>query len=122
MILLYAHTSSVWLTNELMTQWYTSLSGLLQLLAWAAQFFLAAASLHFSSLSGHSSTISKVNGDIGQESLEAFDIWKRERDTCIFHAKYDRLKVHEYKLDPLMVPLNSYYVQILFLVCIRKEL
>lgn len=70
----YAHTSSVWLTYGLMTQWYTSLSGSLHCLAGTSQLFFSAASLQLSSLTGQPSTTFTVDLVTSHELLPAFNV------------------------------------------------
>lgn len=70
----YAHTSSVWLTYGLMTQWYTSLSGSLHCLAGTSQLFFSAASLQLSSLTGQPSTTFTVDLVTSHELLPASNV------------------------------------------------
>lgn len=90
----YAQTSSDWFENSFIVQWYTSLWGSSHWLAKAAQFFLSAATLHFSSLSGQSSTTSTVDGDTGQAVC-----WRK---TIVHH----HLK-YFYKLICFFSPLSN---------------
>lgn len=83
MFCLYAHTSSVWLTSVLMTQWYSSLLGSSHWLAYAVQFFLAAAFLHSSSLTGQSSTTCTVDLVTSHGLLPDTEVWKIKSEISI---------------------------------------
>lgn len=87
----YAHTSSVWLTYGLMTQWYTSLSGSLHCLAGTSQLFFSAASLQLSSLTGQPSTTFTVDLVTSHELLPASNV-------CNIYQEYiwtDVLFIHK---------------------------
>lgn len=100
----YAHTSSIWLMYRLMTQWYTSLSGSLHCLAWTSHFFLTAASLQLSSLSGQPFTTCTVDLVTSHELLPATNV-------CKIYQKYIWTDVifiqkrHFFNTAPLLINL-----------------
>lgn len=115
----YAHTSSVWLINGLITQWYSSFSGSLHWRACSAQFFLAAASFHFSSLFGHFFTICTVDLDIRHESLLACNVFKKLKNKivkrkCLFDLfwigkSYSHAHTKYFAIDKFDDMINNLY-------------